>query len=1027
MSVKIKNVALAGCAALLALQWVAPAQDEDLGRKAQTIFAESCYACHGPGQQMGNLRLDTNASKVIVPGDSANSLLMKRITGAGGLARMPMGGAALSAEKIAAIGKWIDAGAVIPAPRRHWAFIPPVRPAIPSTGRPGWVRNPIDAFLLARLDREGLQPSREAERATLLRRVSLDLTGLPPTPAELDAFLADSRPNAYEKQVDRLLASPHYGERWARVWLDAARYADSNGYEKDAPRFVWFYRDWVINALNRDMPYNQFVIEQIAGDLLPNATQDQKVATGFLRNSMINEEGGIDPEQFRMEGMFDRIDAIGKGILGVTIQCAQCHNHKYDPLTQEEYYRLFAFINNAHESDIAVYTPTEQAKRAEILRRTDEIEAQLQRRGADWRKRMSAWEDALPAQPEWHTLQLVVDDISTGGERELPMKDGSMLALGYAPTKHTVKFTSKVTLPRITAVRLELLMDPNLPNGGPGRALNGTGALTEFRVEAASPDNPDHFSTVKISNASADINLPETSLEKTFDDKSDKRRVTGPVQFAIDGRDDTAWGIDAGPGQRNQPRKAVFNFEKPVENTAGSILNVYLKQEHGGANSDDNQNYNLGRIRLSVTGAPDAVADPLPDAVRTILNVPRDHRTQAQEKAVFRYWRTTVPEWRAENDAIEQLWREYPEGSKQLVLAERLEDPRQTHILLRGNFLQPDRVVEPGVPAFLHPLPAGAPLNRLTFAKWLVDRASPTTARSIVNRVWQSHFGAGIVSTVENLGTQAEAPSNQELLDWLAVEFMDSGWSLKKLQRLIVTTAAYRQSSDVTPELLTKDPDNRLIARGPRYRVDAEIVRDIALAASGLLNAEIGGPSVYPPAPAFLFQPPASYAPKTWATSEGPERYRRALYTFRFRSVPYPVLQTFDAPNGEMSCVRRGRSNTPLQALTTLNEPLFVESAQALAARTLREGGSTDRERVAYAFRLCTARTPLPAEADVLLQFLAKEDRRLGDGWLSAGDLAGLKLDAPAALPPNTTPRQLAAWAVVARVILNLDETITLE
>jgi hypothetical protein len=319
--------------------------------------------------------------------------------------------------------------------------------------RADWVRNPIDAFLLARLDREGLKPSPEADRATLLRRASLDITGLPPTPAELDRFLADSSPNAYEKQVDRLLASPHYGERWARIWLDAARYADSNGYEKDAPRLVWFYRDWVINSLNRDMPYNQFVIEQIAGDLLPNATQDDRVATGFLRNSMLNEEGGIDPEQFRMEAMYDRIDAIGKGILGVTIQCAQCHNHKYDPLTQEEYYRIFAFLNNAHESDILVYTPAEQAKRDEILRRTAEIEAGLQRRTPDWRARMAAWENALPAQPDWRTLQLSVDDISTDGEREIPMKDGSMLAQGYAPTKHTVKFTAKTDLPRITAVR----------------------------------------------------------------------------------------------------------------------------------------------------------------------------------------------------------------------------------------------------------------------------------------------------------------------------------------------------------------------------------------------------------------------------------------------------------------------------------------------------------------------------------------------------------------------------------------------
>ncbi len=487
-----------------------------------------------------------------------------------------------------------------------------MRPAIPSISQTGWVRNPIDSFILAKLDRESLKPSPEAGRATLLRRVSLDLTGLPPTPAELDAFLADASADAYEKQVDRLLNSPHYGERWARVWLDAARYADSNGYEKDAPRFVWFYRDWVINALNRDVPYNQFVIEQIAGDLLPDATQDQRVATGFLRNSMLNEEGGIDPEQFRMEGMFDRIDAIGKGILGVTIQCAQCHNHKYDPLTQEEYYRLFAFINNSHEADIAVYSSAEQAKRAEILRRTDEIQAELQRRNPDWRKRMSAWEDTLPPQPEWQTLQLKVDDISTGGERELPMKDGSMLAQGYAPTKHTVKFTAKTALPRITAVRLELLLDPNLPNGGPGRSLNGTGALTEFRVEAASPDAPTDFADVKIAKATADINLPEASVDKKLEDKSGKPHLTGPIQFAIDGRDDTAWGIDVGPGRRNQPRKAVFDFEQPVENPIGSLLNVYLKMEHGGGNSDDNENNNLGRIRLSVTSAPDALADPLP-------------------------------------------------------------------------------------------------------------------------------------------------------------------------------------------------------------------------------------------------------------------------------------------------------------------------------------------------------------------------------------------------------------------------------
>jgi hypothetical protein len=414
------------------------------------------------------------------------------------------------------------------------------------------------------------------------------------------------------------------------------------------------------------------------------------------------------------------------------------------------------------------------------------------------------------------------------------------------------------------------------------------------------------------------------------------------------------------------------------------------------------------------------VADPVPQSVRDLFAVPRAQRTPEQVNAIFSYWRTTVAEWREDNARIADLMREHPEGSLQLVLADRTDEHRETHILKRGDFLQPERMVTPGTPAFMNPLPAG-PANRLTFARWLVDRQAPTTARSIVNRVWQAYFGTGIVATAENFGTQCEPPVNQELLDWMAVDFMDSGWSLKKLHRTIVTSATYRQSSVATPEMLAKDPDNRLLARGARMRVDAETVRDIALAASGLLNPAIGGPSVFPPAPAFLFLPPASYSPKSWKPSEGADKYRRGLYTFRFRSVPFPMLQAFDAPNGEMSCVRRTRSNTPLQALTTLNEPLFVESAQALARRVLKEGGSTDRERINYAFRLATARTPAPAEVDVLLGLMAKEEKRIADGWVSAQEVAGK------AATGEVAPTRVAAWTVVARVVLNLDETITKE
>jgi hypothetical protein len=825
--------------------------------------------------------------------------------------------------------------------------------------------------------------------------------------------------------VERLLASPHYGERWGRIWLDGARYADSDGFEKDKSREVWFYRDWVINALNRDLPYDEFVIKQIAGDLLPNATQDDRVATGFLRNSMINEEGGVDPEQFRMEAMFDRMDAIGKSILGITIQCAQCHNHKYDPFKQEEYYQVFAFLNNSHEANAAVYTPAEQMKRAELLSRIAEIENRMQHQNPKWVEQEAKWEEGVTKnQPEWAVLKPEVDDISTGGERYVLEKDNSLLGGGYAPTKHKLKLTTKTDLQNITAFRLELLTDPNLPRGGPGRSVNGTGALTEFSVEQAASSAPDKTEKVNIVRATADINPPETPLEPIFDDKSERRRVTGPIEYAIDGKDETAWGIDAGPALRNQPRKAVFEAEKPISNDGGTVLTFYISQNHGGWNSDDNQNNNLGRIRLAVTTSPGAVADPLPANVREILSIPRQRRTPSQIRMVFSYWRTTVPEWKTGNEKIESLYREFPEGTTQLVLQER-EDRRQTHVLARGDFLKPTKSVRGGVPAFLNPLPPGDEPDRLSFAKWLVDRKAPTTARSMVNRIWQAYFGTGIVSTAEDLGTQCEPPSHPELLDWLAVEFMDSGWRLKHMHRLIVESAAYRQRSSVSPQLVEKDPANRLLASGPRFRVDAEIVRDIALQASGLLNDKVGGPSVFPPAPEFLFMPPASYGPKNWTEEKGDNRYRRALYTFRFRSVPYPMLQIFDAPNGDFSCVRRSRSNTPLQALVTLNEPMFVETARGLAAEALKNGGATDEQRLTYAFRRCVSRRPAEKEVAMLNAFLEKQRKRAAEGWFSAWDVAGFNGDKK--LAGNTTPVEFAAWTAVSRVLLSLDETITKE
>ena len=922
--------------------------------------------------------------------------------------------------------------------RDHWAWKSPVRPELPVVRRADRIRSPIDRFLVARLEREGFNLSPEADRVTLLRRLHLDLTGLPPTPSDVDHFLADKTPGAWDRVVSSLLASPHHGERWGRHWLDAARYADSDGFEKDKPRFVWAYRDWVVDALNRDLPYDQFLIEQIAGDLLPQATDSSRVATGFLRNAMLNEEGGADPEQFRIDGLIDRMDCIGKAVLGITIQCAQCHDHKYDPISQEEYYRFFAFLNNDHESSVVAYSPSQQQQRDQLARQIREQEEILRHTTADWQVRMAAWEASVRGdQPEWTVVHC--EHVGERGERFYQYEDGSIRAASYAPTQWAPHFRGTNGLTSISAFRLEQLTDPNLPCQGPGRSIRGMAALSEFKVTATDPENPTNKVSVKFIQATADFANEGKSLEAEFDDRSDKKRTYGPVSHAIDGKKETAWGIDAGPGRRNQSRKAVFVAEKPVSFPKGAILEFELHQEHGGWNSDDLQTHNLGRFRLSVSSATNAVADPLPAAVRQIvMKTPAEGRSPAQNGAVFSYWRTTQTNFAEVNTRIEALWKQWPEGAPALVFAARQgqgpgESRMATRLLRRGDWLKPDREVTHGTPAFLHSLPAGADDSRLTLARWLVDPRSPTTARVAVNRLWQQYFGVGLVESVEDLGMQSPPASNRELLDWLAVEFMQPSqpgvapWSIKHLHRLIVSSAVYRQSSRVSPVLLERDPNNRLLARGPRFRVEGEIVRDIALSVSGLMNPTLGGRAVYPPAPEFLFQPPASYGPKTWRVETGSDRYRRSLYTFRFRSIPNPVLQAFDAPNGDASCVRRLRSNTPLQALTSLNEPQFVEAAQALARKSVNEGGKTDDQRIAFAFRQVLSRLPQAEELKALRRLLNQQRARIAEGWLNAAEMAVGKSEPVTGLPSGVTPATLAAHTAVARALLNLDETITKE
>ena len=989
------------------------------------------------------MRLDERAAALsggelghdLVPGKSEESLLFKAIAGTTeDVSRMPQKREPLPAEAIGLVKRWIDQGAAWPEtiaasgkdPRRHWAFQSVVRPAIPVVKDAMWPRGDMDRFILARLEAEGLAPSPPpADKARLLRRLSLDLIGLPPAIADVDAFLADDSPQAYEKQVERLLASPHYGERWGRHWLDAARYADSDGFEKDKSRNVWMYRDWVIGAFNRDLPYDQFIIEQLAGDQLPLATQDQIVATGFLRNSMLNEEGGIDPEQFRMEAMFDRMDALCKSVLGLTIQCCQCHNHKFDPITQEEYYRLFAFLNSDHERQTTVYTPEEMILRDSLLRQIRQTEAEL-RTAPHWAEKMAVWENqAASTQTEWEVLVPDVYEDVGGGAKLSLLKDNSLLCAGYAPTRATFRVSGKTKLANVTAIRLELLTDPNLPRGGPGRSFKGTCALTQIKIEARPTAGDAKDAEFKIADATADFQQAEAPLEPNFDDRSGKPRIVGPVKFAIDGKDETAWGIDDGSGRRNQDRKAVFRLEKPIEFAPGAQLTISLMQNHGGWNSDDHQNNLLGRFRISVTAAKENLqADPLPKRVREILAIPRGERSESQTAEIFAFWRTTQSDWKEANERIDSLWQQWPAGTTALVLQARVE-PRETRMLKRGDFLRPAGAVAPGVPAILPALPAGAPLSRLTLARWLVDRKSPTTARVAVNRIWQAYFGTGIVGTSEDFGLQSEPASHGELLDWLACELMDRGWSIKHVHRLIVHSATYRQSSNVTPERYAQDPFNRLLARGPRFRVEGEIVRDIALTASGQLNPKVGGPSIFSPMPESLLA--LSYAPLTWNSETGENRYRRALYTFRRRSLPYPVLQNFDTPNADVSCVRRQRSNTPLQALTTLNEVVFMECARALARRALASAGPGDAERVTFAFRSCLSRQPTEAECRSLIELLHKSRQRIAEGWTNPREIVTGVNELPAQLPAGVTPAQWAAYTVVARVIINLDETITKE
>jgi hypothetical protein len=1016
----------------------------DFVKDVQPIFANRCARCHGPDLQRSQLRLDSRSAalrgglsgKVIQPGRSADSLLVQHLTGSL-KPRMPFEGPPLPADEVARIRAWIDAGAPGPTEaaeakeRKHWAYVKPERPEPPAVKDLAWVENPIDAFVLARLEKEGLTPSPDAGKEALIRRVSLDLVGLPPTLAEVDAFLADGSPDAYEKVVDRLLASPHYGERWARPWLDLARYADTNGYEKDRRRVAWKYRDWVIDAFNQDMPFRQFTIEQIAGDMLKDPSVEQQIATGFHRNTLLNQEGGIDVEEARWETLVDRVNTTSAVWLGSTMGCAQCHNHKYDPFSQKDYYRMMAFFDNADyrvqgvgeavmdkwimEPDLELATP-EQAKNLAALR-AEAVALRSELENKELEAELLAYERATSGvAPAWTALEPVRFSARSGAT--LARKgDQSLLVSGEKiPDKDAYTVTLRAPLAGITALRLDAIPDPSLPSKGPGRASSGAFVLTSL---AAKQGNR----AVVFSQAAADVN-------------EDGRHAA----LAIDTQPETGWGVTA-EAEMAKPHYVIVGLKKPLgagpagPSAAGApgalttALTVTLESERGYPFSQST----LGRFRISATNAANPWGGvPLPEAIAAIVSTPRASRTDEQKKSLLAWFRPIAPSLDAARDRLARIDQEIADMKivTAQVMKERpgFERP-STPLRIRGSYMSPGERQYAAVPAFLPSLPESQLPNRLGLANWLVDPENPLTARVTVNRFWEQVFGRGIVLTSEDFGSQGEAPTHPELLDWLATEFVRQDWSVKKVVRLMVTSAAYRQSSRTTADLTERDPYNRLLARGPRFRVEAETVRDLTLSVSGLLSDKVGGPSVFPDQPDGVWDNP--YSSDKWTLSDGEDRYRRSLYTFVRRTAPYPMLTTFDAPSREFCTIRRVRTNTPLQALTTLNDQAFFAAARALASRTLKEAGASPEERAGHAFRLSTSRRPAADDLAPLLRFYGEQATRFAADPAAAAAVAGVELDhcgSPAGDDGREpTLAEKAAWTMVANVVLNLDETLTKE
>jgi mono/diheme cytochrome c family protein len=1009
----------------------------DYSRDIRPVLSNTCYKCHGPDaeERQAGLRLDLrtgatteldSGNTAVIPGKRTKSELWKRITSKDDSERMPPKGSGkkLTPEQIALIGKWIDQGAEY---KKHWSLIPPQRPKLPKVSDPKWVRNPIDRFIFARLDKEGLKPMPPADKTTLLRRVTFDLTGLPPTLKEIDDFLKDNSPDAYERVVDRLMKSPQYGEHRTRYWLDACRYGDTHGLHLDNVRSIWPYRDWVINAFNTNMPFDKFTLEQIAGDLLPNPTLSQKVATGFNRCNVTTSEGGSIAEEYRVRYAVDRVDAIGTVFLGLTVGCAVCHDHKFDPIKQKEFYQLFAYYantaDNAMDGNALLPPPSIHVPTAGQRRQKQAYEAQIARIRAEIQRKLASIRYSEPNVPDTvkvPTIQEVVwidDELPKGAT---PQGNEASASWKWVDVK-TGPVHSGTKAHRRQAKGLSQHF---FTGAKPGLKITAGDRL--FAYVYLDPKDP-----------------PKTVMLQFNDGTWEHRAYWGANRIPFGGRRNSPAHRRMGrlPAKGQWVRLEVGAQQlglKPGTTINGWAFTQFdgtVLWDKAGIVKSDPIPEHFASLR-AWEAAVQAVKKPsLPQPVQAALKVALENRSPAQNKAVLDYFlenvytnsqATFAPLHKQVAEIQKKIDQLEKSTSSTLVMQEKTSGRVPVYVLKRGEYDKPDKTqpVKPDIPKGLGTLPKGAPANRLALARWLIGKENPLTARVTVNRFWQQYFGTGIVKTAEDFGSQGEWPSHPELLDWLATEFVSSGWDVKRLNKMIVMSATYRQSSKVTPDRLKRDPHNRLLSRGPRYRLDAEMIRDNALAVSGLLVRKIGGPSVKPYQPKGLWHA-VGYTDSNTANfkqDHGAKLYRRSMYIFWKRTSPPPTMATFDAPSREACTVRRERTNTPLQALVLMNDKQFVEAARKFAVRIMLEGGKSVDERITFAFRSCTARKPTADEIAVIKSVFQSQLAEY-----KKNKAAALKLLSVGESPRNEKldPAELAAWTMVGNLVLNLDETIT--